>query len=94
MVAVAVLRFTALKAVAEAGACDITTASLLDQGRLLPLSLALVVLVVIVALVMAVVVPFALSIQEKLERSPLQMWERNKMRVILVALWRLPGVGT
>jgi hypothetical protein len=44
--------------------------------------------------VMAVVVPFALSIQEKLERSPLQMWEHNKMRVSLAAFWRLSGVGT
>ena len=47
-----------------------------------------------VRLVLVAVVPFVLSIQEKLERSPLQMWEHNKMRVSLAAFWRLSGVGT
>jgi hypothetical protein len=62
-VAAVVLRFSAAKAVAQAVGCGIIIAFLLHQVRHIPLSLALVVLVVTITLVKVAVVPFALSIQ-------------------------------
>jgi O-antigen ligase len=94
MAAAVVLGFLAQTEAVLAVVCGIIIASLLDQGRRLPLSLVVVVMVALVVVVLVAVVPFALSIQEKLERSPLQMWERNKMRISVVAFWRLFGVGT
>jgi hypothetical protein len=93
-VVVAVLGFITQTEAVLAVVCGIIIAFLLDQDRRLPLSLALEVMVVLVVVVLVAVVPFVLSIQEKLERSPLQMWERNKMRVSVAAFWRLSGVGT